>query len=252
MTTIDVSDPPTHCPDCAARGVSTLVSPDNWEQLRPGGMWLLAEGACSKCEDIAATSAREEMRKRGLERYRESVPKKYRPLADGGRTDLTCDDWKEHKGAAQVAFLRGWKRHEKPFAGVIGPGGICKSRAVAILARDLAVMGRRILWVNGTNLSWCGEHQKRGGFETKAKAYNSLKEMRDADVLILDDLWKGADSVSYHTVLYDLLEYRGSREKTMLWTANTHPSDFPNIPADIRDPLVGRILEDSHYLNLFP
>lgn len=237
--------PPRTCPECSAP-----VNPDNFVQLRPDGPWLLAEDGCAKCSRDRTARALAELRATQLSHYRQKIPQKYRSAGDGGLTDTTHPSWAEFKGGGQLAHLSRWNRVEKPWAAIVGKGGKLKSRVIGLYARSLALEGLPLLWVNGSSLSWA--NATRTDRERSSRSIHYLDTWRThPGVLLLDDLWKGSSTPSYFDRLYQLLEHRNAHNLPLLWTANTHPTEIASkIPSDLREPIVGRLLENTYLLNL--
>jgi|GEM_PF-4710535 len=241
-----VSTCPVVCPKCA-----TPVAPIHWDRLTSTGPWIQTT-PCPQCARQRDREALLEARERHLAHYRAAVPANYRPLSDGGTTDIRHPDWAEFKGSAQLHSLKAWDRRSHPWAAIIGPGGHLKTRVAGLAARELALQGLSLLWVNGASLGWASS--TRADRQRSGASNEHLHTWRTHDgILILDDLWKGNLTPSYVASLYHLLEHRNAHRLPLLWTANTHPAHMgAHLNADNRDPIIGRLIENTHLIDLFP
>lgn len=244
--TTPTTPPPEACPDCQG-----YVPPTSWGRLTETSPWVLCD-PCPHCSRLAASERAAAEKARRLAHYQRTVPATYRPLEDQGFTDLRHPDWSIHRGGLQLAFLQRWRalNPPRPWAGIVGPAGHLKSRVLGVHARAVALGGSRLLWVNGANLGWASS--TRADYTRKSQANTYLHGYRThPGLLILDDLWKGNLDAPYFSALYAILEHRNAHRLPLLWSANTHPSDIASkIPPDLRDPIVGRLLENSHLLDL--
>lgn len=210
--------------------------------------------ACEACEKSNEFAAIVSLQKAADFHYRETIPKKYRRADQGGKTTMIHSDWKKNRCDIQLAHLQDWNPEKQPWVAIIGGAGHAKSRSVAVHAHRMARSGRRLLWVKAGALAWL--HGARYGDKSGGgkDAWSYLRDMQTADVLILDDIWKGI-TVQYLQTLFHLLEDRYSDSRTVIWTANTHPDDISSIcketiPADILAPLTSRLIGESHLLVL--
>jgi len=236
--------PPTQCDVCGSKR-----SAEDFVQISEGGRWL-EHVECLTCKREREKRLMHEARSKGVNHYREKIPKKYRMIDDGGVTDIKHPDWINYEGGKKLAHMRKWINSGKDWAAIVGDGGYLKSRVMGVFAKDLAIKGHLLHWVNGSNLNWANS-ARYGSGDDKGTAWNAISKMKSADMLILDDLWKGSLNQSYFSVLYEILEHRSQHCKPMIWTANTHPNDIAqNIPDDLRSPIVGRLIENTHLLEL--
>jgi hypothetical protein len=245
MSTTTTTAPPTTCPTC-----QQPVNPAAFQQLRQGGPYILTAGACSRCEAELRRRRTERQRAMALLHYRDTIPPNYRPITDGGTTDISHPDWKLRKGGLQLAHLNGWELSRLPWACLIGPAGHLKSRVLGLHARSLALEGLPLLWINGAALGRESDHRRDPSKRTQANDH--LRAYRThPGVLILDDLWKGELNPTYIAALYLLLEHRNAHRLPILWSANTHPHAIATrIDQDNREPIIGRLIENSHLLDL--
>lgn len=167
---------------------------------------------------------------------------------------MTHPDWKANRCDIQLAHLGGWNPDLHPWAGIVGAAGKGKSRCMAVHAHRMARAGRRLHWVKAGALAWLHSARYSDKAGSGRDAWSYLRDMQTADVLIIDDIWKGL-TVQYLQTLFHLLEDRQSECKTILWSGNTHPDDLQSIcketiPTDLLEPLTSRITGQSSILTI--
>ncbi|QJE97999.1 hypothetical protein [Luteolibacter luteus] len=159
---------------------------------------------------------------------------------------------------------------EKPWLGLIGPTGKCKTRVAyerivdAILTFDQS--GAYRIWmdrkgydrgrewlvsaVSAVDYADAVRNQFGKGDEAK-EAKDLLRLARRTGWLLLDDLGKCTHTPAVAAALFGLLDHRHAENLVTIWTANSRPDQFlANMPADVGAPLRGRLLECSTIFEL--
>lgn len=168
------------------------------------------------------------------------------------------------------AAVKPWNpTSEKPWLGLIGPTGKCKTRCAylriesALLDHE-AKSGFRILkgefrpgtvpqWmvysVSATAFANAVRNQFSDDKDLAKQSREIIAKSHEAWWLILDDLGKCTHSPAVASGFFGLLDERHNRNAVTIWTANSTPQEFlANIPRDIADPLRGRLLECSEII----
>lgn len=197
------------------------------------GMPVLCE-ECQEKEELAQShQERERDAKREWERV---VPVRYR------ETSL------DHQDFNRLAWLeiKKWSSKAGKNLGLVGDTGRCKTRMIALHVRRMIWQGRRVEWCNATGFQWAAQRQFRD--DEGADARRWLRAWRKAPVLVIDDLGKQKWTDTVEAEFYDLLEHRTSRNRLILWTANTHPEQMltmRQLSKDRGGPIVGRLMDET-------
>ena len=166
-----------------------------------------------------------------------------------------------------------WKpTSEKPSLGMIGETGTCKTRIGYMLAANELVrittaehlptfmfaasyqitnaVMRLFDYRTDESLSQPNSwHNTKITFSEGAKDY--LANLRECDVLLIDDIGKGRISPAVAAELFALIDYRYQRLLQTIWTSNSTPEVIAtNMSEDIAAPFAGR-LNDSSRIFLF-
>ena len=136
---------PTTCPHCGA-------SRNSDDFVFFGSSWI-DTGDCQVCIQRDLEAKAKELRGEALSIYRSNnrnaVPKKYKLPADGGSVDLEHEGWVANKGRALLFHLKQHNPESHIWAGIVGPGGTCKSTALGLHCKSLADRGKRVMWCMG-------------------------------------------------------------------------------------------------------
>jgi DNA replication protein DnaC len=140
---------------------------------------------------------------------------------------------------------------EKPWLGLVGETGSSKSRIAYLTLRDFArSRGERgdkefsFAVVSGPlfNRLVLSQFSK----DTSEEAARELRALRNAHVLLFDELGKVRPTPAIIDELFALIDCRHSRNDVTLWTSNTEPEVFcAGWPAEFAHPGAGRIIEAS-------
>lgn len=164
---------------------------------------------------------------------------------------------------------------EKPWAGFTGSTGGCKSRIAYLLAlaelerlaKTRAPRGRSELYGPGrapsyiftpsyriteTVMAQYGGKSgggSRGFYDDRSPAQHArawLDDLRDVNVLLIDDLGKGKLSPAAASEMFALINHRHEYRMTTIWTANSTPEEIAGcMTDDMAAPFAGRINESS-------
>jgi len=122
-----------------------------------------------------------------------------------------------------------WTKEPTGWLVLYGGKGNGKTHLAAAAANHLIVQGRPVLFVNVPEfLDWLRDSYSRSSFDNTEETFTRRFELvRDAPVLVLDDL--GAESVTAwaNEKLYILLNYRLEMRLPTMITSNLHFDDFP-------------------------
>ncbi|MFD2303980.1 hypothetical protein [Roseibacillus ishigakijimensis] len=187
---------------------------------------------CDPCieqlnEDLKREQERRARIERCAKRWESAVPAVYRETK------------KDYPGFSLrlLAQSMSWSRGEIPlnrrkeplfdelrlFFGLIGESGRCKTRVLALVAKQLIWEEKGIFWINSSQYQWCcqnqfGEHSK--------KAQAVLERCLRTPYLFFDDIGSLKSSGTVVDNLYALLEQRTAGQRPMLWTSNETISEM--------------------------
>jgi DNA replication protein DnaC len=138
-----------------------------------------------------------------------------------------------------------------PWIGFVGMTGRCKSRMAFLYASELVerMTDCRIpsfAFVASYEIGDAVTRQYGGDFQQKDEARRFLDKLRDADVLLIDDLGKGRLTPAVASELFALIDYRHAHLAATIWTSNSSPEAIAaGLPEDMAGPFAGRIVESS-------
>ena len=163
--------------------------------------------------------------------------------------------------------LKDWHpTDEKPWLGMIGETGTCKSRIAHLIAaayvESITEPDRRpITFVFttafdiGTNV--LEQYEKRQD-ETRSlhddrtpaqRAKDWLKRLRTTDLLFIDDLGKGRMTPAVASEFFDVIDHRHKENMPVIWTANSTPEVIAaNMTLDMAAPFAGRLNDCSRII----
>lgn len=167
--------------------------------------------------------------------------------------------------AHQRFNLKGWNKvkdwrpsADKPWLGLIGETGTCKSRMAYLLATG--EIGRMAIvkeqkpsfgFVAAYEISDMVGRLTASSFEMKDDARADLARLRQTSILLIDDLGKGRMTPAVAHEMFALIDHRYSNALPTIWTANSLPASFAAaMPTDMAAPFAGR-LNDSSRIILF-
>ena len=166
--------------------------------------------------------------------------------------------------------VEAWKpTRERPWLGLIGGTGECKTRCAFLRLRQFALADgqawhggrdapkRDALAISGMDFNrlavdrYSKEHGKDVGLFGRAvsvgdMASGTLRAARKVDILILDELGKVKSSPGTVEEIFSLIDHRSAHNLITIWTSNTKPEQFCAAwGEEYAAPGCGRILETS-------
>jgi hypothetical protein len=171
----------------------------------------------------------------------------------------------ERFNAAGWARVKDWRPSEKkPWLGIIGETGTCKTRIACLLAasemeRQVAQRAMqsaqpftnipRFHFAPSYEISEIAALLQTGTFEQKEEARSYLDAIRRANLLVIDDLGKGRMNGPIAAEIYALVDHRYSNALSTIWTANSTPEQIAaNLAEDMAGPFAGRLNDSSRIL----
>lgn len=149
---------------------------------------------------------------------------------------------------------------ERPWLGLIGLQGTCKTR-VAYMALHEVALGMIRKGTHPDIMPKCpslaavssyqlGHAVSELAGDGKKTAADFLQRMARVRILLIDDLGKQRNTAAMSNHLFAILDSRYADNLCTIWTANLSPQEIvAGMPDDIGTPLVGRILECSTILS---
>jgi len=202
------------------------------------------------CDECIAKQ-QEEIRQEKAESERKSL------LAEVERKwSIICPDRYIESDINHPTFRRGlhaqvmrWMpTREKPWLGIVGEKGCCKTR-IALMRTRVEIENfpkASFLFVPIYQYAKAVRQQYDDGKDTRQAARDLLTSAIKADWLILDDIGKARNTPAVVEELFALLDHRHANNLETVWTANSSPAQFcEGISNDIAGPLVRRLTETS-------
>ena len=241
----------------------------SWEYEPSDEEWLLKflrPRLCQDCKDRRAAEGRENARIKHEQSLTNAIAQmRFRVANETPLLFRQTDISHKRFNAAGWARVKEWKPSaDKPWLGIIGETGTCKSRIACLLAD--AEMDRQFTLRNMDSYQehWdipryrfasCNEISdfasllQVGSFELKEKARCYLHDIRRADLLVIDDLGKGRMNTAIAAEMFALIDHRYVNALPTIWTANSTPEQFAsNLAEDMAGPFAGRINDSSRIL----
>lgn len=242
-----------------------------WEERRIG----MEQSNCDQCTKIIeaenaaeaaerSRSEKEQRKARNLEALKKHLAEKIPRLFQG--TDSNHPSFNKER-FKKIGNYR-WTP-EKPWLGLIGVAGKCKSRIAFMVAaefleyftiEDESVPDFIFTNSDSINTAVGRQYDRRPG--TARNSYNHptgtigeeakdfLLSLRDVDLLLIDDLGKGGMTQAVAAEMFGLINHRYSEQLPMIWTANSTPEEIASsmrgdFTDDMRGPFAGRLAESS-------
>lgn len=213
---------PPRCEDCTSREAEKRLTEEEEKAAR------LHERLCAERTALSESA----------------IPERYR-MSDATHPGFNARLW---------AGIGSWQPTKaRPWLGLIGKTGECKTRCVTLLLEDVIRKGicRRPSFLTSYQLTWAVQNQFSENKRDAKTARGQLTGARDSDWLVLDDLGKTRHTPAVAAALFSLLDDRHARNAVTLWTANSTPGEFTrDMAEDIASPICGRLLECSEVFKL--
>jgi DNA replication protein DnaC len=219
---------------------------------------------CDSCETIAQVE-------------RATAAAEARRIADSERLDRNLTKLRQELSEATPSLFRGTDRNhpafnrdrlaaigkfqptpEKPWLGLIGTPGKCKSRIAHLLAVEYlesittASKVPSSIFVAGYQITAAVAklHDYRDGGAYACDARDSLDQLHRVDLLLIDDIGKGGMAQALATEMLAVIDSRYSRQLPTIWTSNSRPEEIAagmrgDFAEDMRGPFAGRLVESS-------
>lgn len=221
---------------------------------------------CEACTDKMNESARIEYEAKAvaiaeewIEWFRKSVARSIPPIFQSTETNhpkFNMPAWEA---------IKSWEpTKEKPWLGLSGGTGGCKTRIAYLAAQSIIErMARRraprterekfndklapdYAFVTSYSITETIMAQFGCDDSRKNKARSWLDDLRDTDLLMIDDIGKGKLSPAVSSELFALIDHRHVNQLPMIWTSNSTPEQIAgSMSDDMGAPFAGRINESS-------
>lgn len=144
-----------------------------------------------------------------------------------------------------------WSPVGRKWLGIMGTPGMCKTRVLALLAKRLILEGRHVVWATACEFQGCVEDLASKRPHINEPARDRLQEIRNAGVLVLDDIGKNTWFPMLERHLFELIDYRKTHYRPVLWSANkTLPEMLKSglLTEERAGPILGRLAEASRQI----
>jgi hypothetical protein len=197
---------------------------------------------CQRAEDAEQAkrilAQRERQEAIAREARLDIIPPKIR-RTDKTRPDFNLNLWQR---------VQGWQPSSGRWLGLVGNAGQCKTRCIGLLAERLIMEGHRLMWTTAVEFQERTDDTRSDSRQIRSESSEYFRECRSASILVLDDFGKNTWTPTVERNLFSLIDYRGTHDLPVLWSANTHPKEIfrsGELSKDRSAPLIGRILESS-------
>ena len=206
---MQTSNPPLITSPCRKCG-----NPFEWEEmLKPDGSpFGVPVTVCGECEVTMQRDPAEQAAQRKAA-FRATLPKAFRDT-DRARIPVVllqpAEDWRY--GVQGLAM--------------VGKSGSCKTRAMFLLLERLAASGKSCEWITSTDLAYLSADQFSDDPQGRHVAKDTLRRLRRAPVMFIDDVGKGKLTDRAEAELFDILDCRTREGLPTMWTSNSGGQDL--------------------------
>jgi DNA replication protein DnaC len=220
-----------------------------------------AMGIPTLCDPCQEAADREQERRIAFEKERQRM-EKIRARKEKAETELndkTPPRYRETDIESSEFNRRLWDKvsswmptNQKPWLGLIGPSGACKTRCAYLKlkqlvlnpANEMKIPSFELVTAYGLAESVRRQYHKDHSIAESARQY--LRSLATVDVLLFDDLGKAKSTPAVSAELFSVIDQRHERNLVTLWTANSTPEAIVNgIDEDMAGPLAGRLNDCS-------
>ena len=217
------------------------------EFQRPPSSGVFLETWCDPCMDadmarlevLRIERAQQEARQKAVEAFRDICPVRF------------FESNPEHPEFRKSLLSQAetWNpTDEKPWLGIIGKKGSCKTRIAIMRTRQQILDDRPYRPFFVATYDFAEAVQYRFNDES-GESRRLIQECRNSDWLILDDIGKARATPAVVAALFALLDHRHAHNLVTIWTSNSTPEEFcDGMPADTAGPMVRRLKETSTLL----
>ena len=234
-------------------------SPFEWEHDDDLDGWIMDMTRPIACPCCVAKQEADKADKQRVERDRRRKEAVY--ITRRNARKYTPEVMRESDIEHPLFHKKGWEQlkswrptMQKPWMGIIGAeSGTSKSRIAFQLASEVAeTMAETMLcaptlyFITSYDLTATVRKLTSNTFTDQHKAQDKLKKMREASLLLVDDLGKGRLSPMVAEELFAILNHRSNHGLAMIWTSNSTPDEIcSHMSDDIREPMIRRLREFS-------
>ncbi len=204
---------------------------------------------CEECDSKRKAEDLERSKKNNRDKILSRLPPLFK-ATDINHAKFNGKAWskiKEHK-----------LTEEKPWLGLVGMTGRCKSRLAYLYAREEIIRSAG-LWDNRDrefipSFEFVTSYQigeavlRQYGEDKQAKreAREFLDTIRATEVLLVDDIGKGRLTPAVAGELFALVDHRHANLLRTIWTSNTDPEVIAEgLTEDMAGPFAGRLIDSS-------
>lgn len=225
---------------------------------------LIKPRSCPECTERIAAESHEKWRREREERIDSFVANALRAVMAETPTIFRATDTSHVRfNTAGWQSVQDWKpSFEKPWLGLIGVTGTCKSRIAYLLAAaEIERLARRVAekdkstayptfaFVASYEITDLAGKLNSSDFGHKDSARQALNRLRSVDLLLIDDLGKGRLSPVVASEMFAIIDHRYANALPMIWTSNSEPQDIvARLPDDMADPFAGRLHDSSRII----
>jgi hypothetical protein len=206
---------------------------------------LIKANRCSGC--LKSEEAAEMDRRQAEAARREQAAREARLQAIPPEMLRTRPDHPDFNGGLWLR-TESWRPSALRWLGVVGLAGNCKTRCLALLAKELILAGHRLMWTTAVEFQDRVDDLRGDRRPIVADAHEYLARCKSAPVLVLDDIGKNTWTPAIERHLFGLLDHRKTHDLPVLWSANSHPMEIlqsGQLTKERGGPLIGRLLEAS-------
>ena len=176
---------------------------------------------CDACSDKARRNYEKlEWRRISSLRWEEAIPEEYRKTKTG---HISYQKVIHAHNSAMRWFRDASNGARRPFLGLIGASGGCKSRIASQVAKQGIWEGGFYQWCESYKFQWACQNQFG---EDGKEASALLRTWRETANLIFDDLGSLKSTQVVSDTLYAILEHRSANRLPMIWTSNEQPDEM--------------------------
>ena len=208
---------------------------------------------CQACIEVESELNREKTLAKLEDDIFQLTPRRYN-ATDSSHADFNVRLWEK---------VAAWNpTSDRPWLGLVGPTGKCKTRCAYLKLVDIAkAMVRKsgetwwiapsIKAITAYDFADAVKNQHFDNSEEKADAKEFLSHIKRVDILLIDDLGKCKNTESLAGDRFALIDRRHEDNRRTIWTSNLTPEGIvAGMAENIGLPLAGRIRECSTIFNV--
>jgi DNA replication protein DnaC len=213
----------------------------------PTTSYQSAPRLCPQCTEKAIAANLRQARAKLREAITECTPARFQA------TDCTHPDFRQ----SLWQRVKRWRpTAERPWLGLIGPTGACKTRVGFMVFHEAALdmiragptpdIMPRCPSVAAVSAYQLAQAVSELAGDAKKTAADFLQRMARVRILLIDDLGKQRNTQATANHMFAILDSRHAENLCTIWTSNLSPQEIvAGMPEDMAAPLAGRIMECS-------